>query len=110
MRETCLNCKHLYDLLFIEDKQFDKSCPKHIHNYCEVWKTTVNGQKGIDEILCLSNDGENNEILFDDLETGEAYCYRFNPKDKPFKPDEWFEHNLKHNEDVLLKLSKNCCE
>ena len=37
--------------------------------------------------------------FYSDLETGDAYCYMFEPVDVPSYPDEWFDQNKAVNKE-----------
>lgn len=81
MHKCCENCRYFYGCLEDPDSYF------HIHEYCSIWQTTLSGpmhslinnfldsgcydvsEEELPEGLDLS--------MYDDHETGESYCYRF---------------------------------
>ena len=85
MIHTCLNCIHYCATLC--DPQ-DSSY--HIHNWCKCRQALIN-------TYALADRYEYKSIYHDDLETGLACCYLFEPKDKPTFPDAWFEKNRQKN-------------
>lgn len=85
IKKTCLNCKNFIAVLCNESGSF-----YHIHNWCTRWQRQVNDS-------ALSGRFEYEGGFYDDLETGDAFCYMFEPLDVPAKPDEWFEKNKRHN-------------
>ena len=84
MKKTCYNCRKFYFVLADEVSGY------HLHNWCRQWERTI-------ESSSLADQFEYNVPYYDDLETGEAFCYLFEPKEKAEFPDEWFENNKKEN-------------
>ena len=84
MKKTCMNCRWYHFTLADEDDF-------HIHAWCEQWQTVLHG-------YALADRWEYSSPYYDDLETGDAFCYMFEPKDKPAFPDEWFDRNKAENE------------
>ena len=85
MKKTCMNCRNYHAVLKSNDSQY------HIHDWCEQWKTALNAYALADKMgyACPYNS---------DLETGEAFCYMFEPADTASYPDEWFDKNKVENE------------
>ena len=98
MKETCMNCIYFSGCLA------DESSGYHIHNYCFAWrKELTNLFKS--EVNTVTNnlcDLTNKICMYDDVETGDACCYRFAPTN-PFNKDEFFDNNKKENIKTLLK-------
>jgi len=112
MRKTCYNCSHFHACLTEDDSYY------HIHNYCDVLNKSLycNMYSLINSYL---DDCTNTELhrvdlekegldssMYDDLETGEAYCYRFAPVDKDFWPEERFQEAFIHNKRLALYIIK----
>ena len=85
MKKTCMNCKYYYSTLSDGESFF------HIHDWCDQWKTQLKAYAHADMV-------EHDYPYNSDLETGEAYCYMFEPADKPAYPDEWYDANRAENE------------
>ena len=85
MKMTCYNCKNYLDTLV------DPINPDfHIHDWCKQWHRQL-------DAYALAGQYEYDGLFFDDLETGDAFCYMFVPVDVPTKPDEWFANNKQQN-------------
>ena len=97
MKQTCMNCKYYCGCLA------DESSGLHIHNYCFAWKKDMSNlfKSDLNSVTNDLCDVTNKICMYDDLETGEAYCYNFKPTN-PYNSDEWFENNKKENIKVLL--------
>ena len=89
MKKTCMNCTKYHATLASNDGAF------HIHDWCEQWKTVLNAS-------ALANKLDYECPFYDDLETGDAFCYMFEPVDEPAYPDEWFEKNKAANESRVI--------
>lgn len=85
MKKTCMNCKKYHAVLASKENAF------HIHDWCEQWKTALHA-------YALADQTEHDFPYYSDLETGEAFCYMFEPADTPSYPDEWFDNNKAENE------------
>lgn len=85
MKKTCMNCIKYHATLSGENGDF------HIHDWCEQWNTTLNA-------YALADKMDYECPFYSDLETGEAFCYMFEPVDAPAFPDEWFDKNKAENE------------
>ena len=85
MKRTCMNCRKYHAILSSDEGSF------HIHNWCNQWNTVLNAYALADmmDYECPYNS---------DLETGDAFCYMFEPVDVPRFPDEWFDKNKAENE------------
>jgi hypothetical protein len=85
MKKTCMNCTKYHAILVSDDDVY------HIHDWCAQWKTALNAYALADQrgYECPYNS---------DLETGEAFCYMFEPVETPSYPDEWFDKNKAENE------------
>ena len=85
MLKTCYNCIHFCATLCDpEDPIY------HIHNWCKCRQALIDS-------FVLADRYEYKSTYCDDLETGDAFCYLFEAKEKPMFPDEWFEKNRKKN-------------
>ena len=85
MIKTCYNCRHFCATLC------DPADPSyHIHNWCKVRNAFI-------DAYAMADRYEYKGIYCDDLETGDAVCYLFEPKDHPAFPDAWFEKNRQKN-------------
>ena len=91
MKKTCMNCVQYRATVLSEDGM------THIHDWCEQWGTVLNAYALADKrgYECPYNS---------DLETGEAFCYMFEPIETPSYPDEWFDNNKKEND---MKVARN---
>lgn len=85
MIKTCYNCVHFCAIL---SDPSDESY--RIHNWCKCRNALI-------DTYAMADRYEYKDIYHDDLETGDAVCYLFEPKDKPTFPDEWFEKNRQKN-------------
>ncbi len=85
MKKTCFNCIYFCNML---SESGDSSY--HIHNWCKHWESTINAYGIADKY-------EYKSVYYDDLETGDAFCYMFEAKEKPMFDDEWFEKNKESN-------------
>ena len=92
MKKTCMNCTKYHATLSGKDSSF------HIHDWCEQWETVL-------DAYALANKMDYDCPFNSDLETGDAFCYMFEPVDTPIYPDEWFDKNKAENE--LNAKSKN---
>ena len=86
MKKTCFNCKYFCNTLSDPDQP-----SYHIHYWCKYWRTCLDRSCG------LADRYEYKTSYFDDLETGEAYCYMFSLRELPMYEDAWFEHNQAEN-------------
>ncbi len=85
MIRTCYNCIHFCATLCDpEDTSY------HIHNWCKLKRTIL-------DPFVMADRYEYKDIYHDDLETGDACCYLFEPRQTPAMPDEWFENNRRRN-------------
>ena len=84
MKKTCYNCRKFYNILADDENKY------HIHNWCRQWNVAI-------ETSVLADKFEYNGPYYDDLETGDAFCYLFEPRDEPAFDDEWFENNKREN-------------
>lgn len=85
MKKTCFNCVHFCNTLC------DREHPQyHIHYWCKQWNALIDG-------LALADRYEYDGIYYDDLETGDACCYMFEPMEVPTYEDEWFDRHKAHN-------------
>ena len=83
MKRTCLNCSHYHGCLREPDSQY------HIHDYCDAMDRTMKSpmlspicsflDSYFADALLTSADSQG---AFDDIESGVAGCYRFDPVDK----------------------------
>ena len=85
MKKTCFNCIYFCGSLCDPNNQ-----TYHIHNWCKHWNTFINAYGIADKF-------EYNDCYYDDLETGDAFCYMFEAREKPMFEDEWFERNKREN-------------
>jgi hypothetical protein len=85
MKKTCMNCTKYHATLSGKDSSF------HIHDWCEQWETVL-------DAYALANKMDYDCPFNSDLETGDAFCYMFEPVDTPIYPDEWFDKNKAENE------------
>lgn len=85
MKKTCMNCAKYHASLSGESGFF------HIHDWCEQWKTVLNA-------YALADTRDYTCPYYNDLETGEAFCYMFQSADTPRYPDEWYDRNRAENE------------
>ena len=86
-----MNCTKYHATLSSDEGLF------HIHDWCEQWKTGLNAYASADK-------ADYECPYYSDLETGEAFCYMFEPVDEPVFPDEWFDKNKAENQ---MRLKKN---
>ena len=105
MKETCMNCAYFSGCLV------DETNDCHIHNYCFAWKREMvnlfhSEVNTITNNLC---DLTNKICMYDDVETGDASCYRFKPSN-PYIKDEFFENNKKENIKILLQCIDDILE
>lgn len=98
MKKTCMNCTYFSGCLA------DESSGLHIHNYCFAWRKELTNLYKSDLNFVVNDlcDLTNKVCMYDDLETGDAYCYRFTPAN-PYNKDEFFDNNKKENIKTLLK-------
>ncbi|MBE5758928.1 MAG: hypothetical protein E7332_02730 [Clostridiales bacterium] len=80
-----MNCLHFHPSLSDDNNSY------HIHYWCSLWETVVYAHVLADRMGCECP-------FYDDLETGDAFCYMFEPVDVPTFPDEWFDKNKAENE------------
>ena len=87
MKKTCFNCKNFCHTLSDNDNP-----TYHLHYWCKHWNVFMNN-------TCFLADRYEYKdgIYFDDLETGDAFCYMFEEKEVPMFDDEWFEKNKREN-------------
>ena len=85
MKKTCMNCKKYHATLINKDGL------SHIHDWCDQWKTVL-------DAYALADKRGYEAPYNSDLETGEAFCYMFEPVDIPSYSDEWFDKNKAENE------------
>lgn len=105
MKKTCMNCVYYYSCLGDPSSEF------HIHDYCSAWKQEI-GMRYKSELNKTLEDlsyGTNYFPIYDDIETGDAYCYMFQSKN-PVTDDSVFENNKNENKKVLLKCINNYLE
>ena len=85
MKKTCFNCNFFCNTLC------DSENPEyHMHNWCKYWNMFINADG-------IAGRFEYSGCYFDDLETGDAFCYMFDAKAKPMFDDEWFYKNRQEN-------------
>ena len=89
MKKTCMNCKMYHAFLASDDGSY------HIHDWCEQWKTVL-------KAFASANKVDHDDPFYDDLETGDAFCYMFEATDEPAYPDEWFDKNKAENESRII--------
>ena len=90
MKSTCYNCRNYIDTLA------DPSNPQyHVHDWCKQWHRQL-------DAYALAGQFEYKGLFYNDLETGDAFCYMFAPVDIPTQPDEWFANNKQHNIDSII--------
>ena len=109
MKKTCMNCNHYHGCLAEEDTYY------HIHDYCDAWKISNEHPEYsiISEFLKSGvYDVSKDELpdgltleIYDDNETGEASCYRFNPINAPcWQSDSWYDYNFEHNKKLAIYI------
>ena len=86
MKKTCFNCKHFSHTLS------DPGSDYHVHYWCIQWATVISNPCGLADRYEYKGG-----IYYDDLETGDAFCYMFEEKDAPMFEDAWFEKNEQTN-------------
>lgn len=79
-----MNCKKYHAFLASDEGSF------HIHDWCEQWGTVL-------DAYALADKMDYECPFYNDLETGDAYCYMFEAVDTPLS-DEWFDNNKAENE------------
>lgn len=85
MKKTCFNCKYYHGELCDPEKP-----DYHMHNWCGYWNAFIPQYGKTDKF-------DYQVPYYDDLETGEAFCWMFEAKDAPAFEDEWFERNAHEN-------------
>lgn len=107
MKKTCMNCSHFHGYLG-EEEPFSY----HIHNYCDAWDKTQSCPMHsiINDFLnylpCSLTAEELKEAevelgTYDDIETGEAGCYRFEPANER-RDDDFFRRHFEHNKKLAI--------
>ena len=86
MRKTCFNCKQFSRTMCDPEGDY------HIHYFCRMWQTVFANHFASEDRYEYKNG-----LVFDDLETGKAYCYMFEAREKPMYEDAWFEKNEQSN-------------
>lgn len=94
MHKCCANCASFHCCLGEYDSQY------HIHDYCDEWDRTNMGPMRSLINNFLNDFYAEGEILYDDNETGESYCYLFIPGVDC--QDERLERCFNHNKTLAL--------
>ena len=103
MKKTCVNCCHYHGYLG-EDSGY------HIHDYCSSWNCCINSD--MESPINAFLDSYWDDIVWDDdvgvstdLETGEAYCWRYseNPQENDFLSDKEMDKNRIRNRQLAIR-------
>ena len=97
MKKTCMNCA------FFSGCLADESSGHHIHNFCFAWRTELTNlfKSEINTITNNLCDLTGKVCMYDDVETGDAYCYLFAPTN-PYNKNVYFDSNKKENIKTML--------
>ena len=95
-----MNCAHYHGCLAEEEPSY-----YHIHDYCDAWDRTNMGPMNSLINSFLDDYCNKFDCLFDDNETGESYCYRFDEVEgEELDNDIWMKNNFDHNKQLALAL------
>lgn len=87
IKTTCVNCKHYCSEICSVDDSF-----WHQHDYCTLWNNPIPKFVG-ESRLDYDIDDNREDWIYDDIETGLAYCHGFE-----FRTDGKFTNVFKTNE------------
>ena len=106
MLKTCYNCCHYHGCLSeANPSQY------HIHDYCDKFNMALK-QDMESEVNHFLDDHWNtlNKAVhfcdygvFDDFETGDAFCWMFEETSRQTESDEWYKENKAHNRELAIK-------
>lgn len=106
MKKTCFNCRYFHHCL-----SEDPPSQYHVHGYCEKFNQVLkqNFESEVNSFLknswyTMTKATPNlNYGVSDDFETSEAMCWMFSGRETPYWPDEKFDENKKHNEELAIQ-------
>lgn len=85
MKKTCLNCRHFHGYLSEANSSY------HVHNYCDRLNVSLSSNltaevgKFLRDYWYVVSETPSDfpsSALYDDFETGDAYCWLFEPADE----------------------------
>ncbi len=86
MKKTCANCKY-----YCEELLNPANPNQHIHDWCCLW------MREIPCFVLADRYNYGNQTYWDDIETGDAVCYLFEPTTNPQHEDAWFDRHREEN-------------
>lgn len=95
-KKTCSNCSYYHATIEDQKRKF-----WHLHDYCDFWERVIPSDYKLNQLVDKTEGMaiEHPEVIWDDIETGQAGCWGFNKRtdEQNLFTDEEMEECLKEN-------------